>query len=91
MNREGHEFDQVGLASRVRVRVRQGLALFQEALSKVLHGAGDHEPSIGQIEALRNGAGKSRASTTYHLARRAWKMKRHVVAKHMPHHNFVLV
>jgi len=46
MDGEWHEFDEIGIASRIRVRARQGLALFQKTLSEIFHSARDHQPGV---------------------------------------------
>jgi hypothetical protein len=44
---EWHEFNQICIRNRIRIRDRQGLAFLQEDLSEILHGACDHQPCIG--------------------------------------------
>jgi hypothetical protein len=38
----------------------------------------------GQIEALRDGSGKTKSPRNHHLTSRAWKVKGNVVAEHTP-------
>lgn len=84
MHGKRHEFDQVGSGLRVRVRSRQGLALLQQTLSQVLHGTADHQPGVGQVEALSDGSREIQGLRNHHLAGRAWKVEGNVVAEHTP-------
>ena len=79
-----YEFDQVGIGSSVWVRGRQGLAVFQPTLSEIFRGRGDHQPGIGQIEALCDSSWKIEGIRDHHFAGRAWKVEGNVVAEHTP-------
>ena len=85
MNGKWHQLDQIGIGvARIGVRDRQGLAFLKEALRQVLHGAGDHQPGVGQIEALGDGSGKIEGLCNHHLAGRAWEVEGNMVAQHTP-------
>ena len=70
------------MCSRIWVRHRQGLSPLQEALSEILHGAGDHHAGVGQIEALSDGSRKIEGFRNHHLAGCAWKVESNMIAEH---------
>jgi len=47
-------------------------------------GASDHQPRVGQIEPLRDGARKIEGLRDYHLPTRTRKVEGDVVAEHKP-------
>ena len=82
MDGERNEFDQVGFGDDSWIRSRQGPAFLKKTLSQIFHRAGDHEPGVGQIEALRNGAREIEGLRNDHFAGGARKMEGYMVAEH---------
>ncbi len=58
--------------------------LLPEVLSEILHGAGNHQPGVGEIEALRDGSRKIEGRRDYHFACRTREVEGDVVAEHTP-------
>jgi hypothetical protein len=61
---------------------RQWLAFLKQALCQILHHAGDHQPGIGQVEALRGCSREIEGFRNHHLAGSAWKVEGNMVAEH---------
>jgi hypothetical protein len=83
MNRQRHDLNQIRIQRGcIRVGNWQRLPFLQQDLGKILHRAGNHQPGVGQIEALTNRAGKIENLRDHHFARRVRKIKRHMISKH---------
>ena len=83
MYRHRHEFDQVGIRRRcVRVWGWQRFTFLQQQLRKVFQRTGDHQSSIGQIEALACCPREIESLRDHHLGGYLWKIESHVVAEH---------
>ncbi len=64
--------------------IGEGFAFPQETLGEILHGTGDHQPGVRQIEALTDGSREIEGLCNHHFASRAWKVEGNMVAKHTP-------
>ena len=83
MNRERHQFNEISIrVVRVLRGRRQRLALFEQRLSQIFKSARNHEPRVGQIEALRNCTRKVERLRHDHFARRMREVERYVAPEH---------